>query len=160
MSAESRAKRNNPDLDVTVLEKTMDVSYSACGMPYNIADPEREIEDLVVRQAHVFREKQDINLLTGHCAESIDPVGKTVSGTSFQGKAFDVSYDKLLIATGGAPIIPVFESFDSLYILSTSCIVNPLKVDRFSSCGYLVTCQNSYPSSVSTDYIYHKNFRP
>jgi NADPH-dependent 2,4-dienoyl-CoA reductase/sulfur reductase-like enzyme len=112
MSAASRAKRNNPDLDVTVLEKTMDVSYSACGMPYNIADPERAIEDLVVRQAHVFREKQDINLLTGHCVESIDTVGRTVSGTTFQGKAFDFSYDKLLIATGGAPIIPDLKGFD------------------------------------------------
>jgi protoporphyrinogen oxidase len=29
MSAASRAKRNQPELDVTVLEKTMDVSYSA-----------------------------------------------------------------------------------------------------------------------------------
>lgn len=29
MSAASRAKRNQPDLDVTVLEKTTDVSYSA-----------------------------------------------------------------------------------------------------------------------------------
>ena len=29
MSATSRAKRNLPELDVTVLEKTMDVSYSA-----------------------------------------------------------------------------------------------------------------------------------
>ena len=29
MSAASRAKRSNPDLDVTVVEKTMDVSYSA-----------------------------------------------------------------------------------------------------------------------------------
>ena len=35
MSAASRAKRNNPDLNVTVLEKTMDVSYSACGMRNN-----------------------------------------------------------------------------------------------------------------------------
>jgi protoporphyrinogen oxidase len=29
MSAASRTKRNRPDLKVTVLEKTMDVSYSA-----------------------------------------------------------------------------------------------------------------------------------
>ena len=29
MSAASRAKRNQPDLEVTILEKTMDVSYSA-----------------------------------------------------------------------------------------------------------------------------------
>lgn len=112
MSAASRAKRNNPDLDVTVLEKTMDVSYSACGMPYNISNPEREIEDLVVRQAHVFREKQNINLLTEHCVESIDPAGMTVSGTSLQGKAFEFSYEKLLIATGGSPIIPELEGFN------------------------------------------------
>jgi NADPH-dependent 2,4-dienoyl-CoA reductase/sulfur reductase-like enzyme len=80
MSAASKAKRNNSDLDITVLEKTMDVSYSACGMPYNIADSNREIEDLVVRQASVFREKQGINILTGHCVESIHPLSKTVAG--------------------------------------------------------------------------------
>ena len=112
MSAASRAKRNIPDLDVTVLEKTLDVSYSACGMPYNIAEPEREIEDLVVRQAHVFRKKQGINLLTGHRAESIDPSGMTVSGTSFEGKVFQFSYDKLVIATGASPIIPDLAGFD------------------------------------------------
>jgi NADPH-dependent 2,4-dienoyl-CoA reductase/sulfur reductase-like enzyme len=112
MSAASRAKRNLPDLDVTVLEKTRDVSYSACGMPYNISESERKIEDLVVRQAHVFREKQGINLLTGHCAESIDPAGMSVSGTSYEGNVFEFSYDKLVIATGASPIIPDLEGFD------------------------------------------------
>ena len=29
MSAASRAKRNRPELDITVIEKTMDISYSA-----------------------------------------------------------------------------------------------------------------------------------
>jgi len=131
MSAASRAKRNNPDLDVTVLEKTMDVSYSACGMPYNIADPERKIEDLVVRQAHVFREKQNINLLTGYCVEAIDPVGMTISGTSLQGKAFDVSYDKLLIATGGSPIIPDPEGFDLPGVLALKTLDDGRKLKTY-----------------------------
>jgi NADPH-dependent 2,4-dienoyl-CoA reductase/sulfur reductase-like enzyme len=131
MSAASRAKRNNPDLDVTVLEKTMDVSYSACGMPYNIADPERKIEDLVVRQAHVFREKQDINLLTGHCVESIDPVGMTISGTSLQGKAFDVSYDKLLIATGGSPIIPDLPGFNLSGVMALKSLDDGRKIKAY-----------------------------
>ena len=131
MSAASRAKRNNPDFDVTVLEKTMDVSYSACGMPYNIADPGREVEDLVVRQAHVFREKQDINLLTGHCVKSIDPVGRTVSGTSLQGKTFDVSYDKLLIATGGSPIIPNLEGFDLPGVLALKSLDDGRKLKAY-----------------------------
>lgn len=106
MSAASRAKRRNPDLEVTVLEKTHDVSYSACGMPYNIADTRRPIDDLVVRPAEVFRKKQGINLLTGHAAESIDPETKTVMGTSDQGKSFSFQYDRLLIATGASPVIP------------------------------------------------------
>ena len=106
MSAASRAKRNKPDSEVTVLEKTDDVSYSACGMPYNIADANRPMDDLVVRQAHVFRAKQKINVLTGHCAESVDPKNRTVSDVSADGTAFEFGYDKLLIATGGSPVMP------------------------------------------------------
>ncbi len=112
MSAASRAKRNMPDLDVTVLEKTGDVSYSACGMPYNIGDKNRKMDDLVVRQAQVFREKQGINLLTGHPVELIDPLGKKVSGITALGKRFEFTYDKLLIATGGRAIIPDLPGMD------------------------------------------------
>jgi NADPH-dependent 2,4-dienoyl-CoA reductase/sulfur reductase-like enzyme len=112
MSAASRARRTLLDMEITVLEKTADVSYSACGMPYNIADQDRKIEELVVRQARTFREKQAINLLTGHCAEQIDTATKTVSGTDAQGTEFSVTYDKLLIASGASPVIPDLPGFD------------------------------------------------
>jgi len=112
MSAASRAKRNKPDMEVTVLEKTMDVSYSACGMPYNIADPGRDMETLVVRKAEVFRQKQGIDLLTGHTALSLDPARRIVEGTGPGGQTFSASYDKLLIATGSSPIIPNAEGVD------------------------------------------------
>ncbi len=112
MSAASRAKRQHPDLEVTVLEKTGDVSYSACGMPYNIAEPGNDIENLVVREAQVFRDKQGINLQTGHFARSIDPVNRTVSGSTSQGAVFEYGYDRLLIATGGTPLVPDLPGFD------------------------------------------------
>lgn len=131
MSAASRAKRNNPDLDITVLEKTLDVSYSACGMPYNIADSNRKIEDLVVRQASVFREKQGINVLTGHCVESINPLSKTVTGLSLQEKKFQFSYDKLLIATGGSPIIPDISGFDLQGVLALKSLDDGRKIKAY-----------------------------
>lgn len=112
MSAASRAKRRQSDMNVTVLEMTEDVSYSACGMPYNIADPKRDIEDLVIRKAEVFREKQGLNLLTGHKAEAIDRSAKTVSGTKSDGTAFTLPYDKLLVATGASPIRPAIPGAD------------------------------------------------
>ena len=112
MSAASRAKRLLPDMEITVLEQTHDVSYSACGMPYNIADPDRDMEKLVVRKAEVFIEKNKINLLTGHRATAIDRKAKRVSGIKADGKTFRVDYDQLLIATGAEPVIPDLPGFD------------------------------------------------
>jgi len=112
MSAASRAKRNQPDLKVTVFEQSQDVSYSACGMPYNIADPERKINDLVVRSAQVFREKQNIDVKLGHRVTLIDPKTKMIAGEKIGGEDFRFDYDKLLIATGASPIIPDLPGFD------------------------------------------------
>ncbi len=112
MSAASRAKRRNPDMEVMVLEQSFDVSYSACGMPYNIAAPERDMDVLVVRKPQVFIEKNKINLLTGHRAEAIDCAAKKVTGTAMDGKTFEFDYDRLLIATGASPVIPDLPGFD------------------------------------------------
>jgi CoA-dependent NAD(P)H sulfur oxidoreductase len=104
MSAASRAKRNDPGLDVIVLEQTTDVSYSACGMPYNVADAARVMDDLVVRHAKVFKEKQGIDVRLGHHVERIDRAGRKVTGHASNGEAFSVDYDKLLIATGARSV--------------------------------------------------------
>ena len=106
MSAASRAGRLKPDTEIIVFEQTNDVSYSACGMPYNIANPERSIEDLVVREAEVFREKQGIDLRLGHKVQSIDKENKVITGKNDKGDTFEYSYDNLLIATGASSIIP------------------------------------------------------
>ena len=131
MSAASRAKRNQPDLDVTVLEQTEDVSYSACGMPYNIADPDRGLDDLVVRHAQEFHDKQGIDLRTGHCVEKIEPSSKIISGKITQGDEFQLSYDKLLIATGALPIIPQLPGFNLPGVLALKSLEDGRKIKNF-----------------------------
>jgi NADPH-dependent 2,4-dienoyl-CoA reductase/sulfur reductase-like enzyme len=51
-------------------------------------------------------------LLTGHCAEAIDPAIRTVSGSAGDGRKFEFPYDKLLIATGSAAIRPEADGYD------------------------------------------------
>lgn len=132
MSAASRAKRHMPEMDVIVLEKTEDVSYSACGMPYNIADSMRNIDDLIVRPADVFRNKQGIDLFTGHQVDSIDPKNKIVSGTVRRnGKPFEFIYDRLLIATGGRPIIPQLSGFNLPGVLALKSLDDGRKIKAF-----------------------------
>ncbi len=131
MSAASRAKRNQPELEITVLEKTMDVSYSACGMPYNIADPNRPIDDLVVRPADVFRKKQGIKVLTGHLGEKIDRKRQAVHVISQDGSSFEIAYDKLLIATGAHPILPNLPGFDLPGIMALKSLEDGRKIKRY-----------------------------
>ncbi len=112
MSAASRAKRKDPDIEIAVLEQSHDVSYSACGMPYNIADPEREIDDLVVRPAHVFQNKIGLDLRLGYRVGHVDRDAKRVQGTTLQGEDFSFDYDKLLFANGASPIVPDIDGMD------------------------------------------------
>ena len=131
MSAASRAKRIQADMNVTVLEKTQDVSYSACGMPYNIADPQRDIEELVVRRAKAFREKQGINLLTGHVAEGILPDRQQVIGSTGNNKNFSFPYDKLLIASGALPVKPDIPGIDLPGVMVLKNLEDGRKIKQF-----------------------------
>jgi len=93
--------------------------------------PEREIEDLVVRPAQVFRDKQNINLLTGHCAEKIDPGKQRVSGVSLEGDPFEFPYDRLLIATGSSAVIPELAGFDLPGVMVVKSLEDGRKIKNF-----------------------------
>ena len=103
MSAASQVKRRRPDVQVTALEQGEYVSYGACGMPYNIEDPDRDMEDLVVISPRQFREKRGIDVRTGHRAESIDRQRKVVVARFADGLR-EFPYDRLMIATGAGPV--------------------------------------------------------
>lgn len=76
---------------------------------------------MVVRHAQVFRDKQNIDLLTGHCVQEIDPDNQKVSGLSEDGKKFQFPYDRLLIATGSSAIKPDLPGFNlqNVFVLKT-----------------------------------------
>lgn len=131
MSAASRAKRNMPELEVTVFEQSGDVSYSACGMPYNIADPRRKIDELVVREARVFRDKQGIDLRTGHRVDVIDPDRGQVRGRSSEGGEFVEPFDRLLVATGASPIVPDLPGMDLEGVMCLKSLQDGRRIKAF-----------------------------
>lgn len=107
MSAASKAKRLNPDLEVVALEKTPHVSYSACGIPYYIADLVRDASDLISITPQQFREKRGIDVLTDHEVVSVSPVKRKVTAVDLTtGKEREFPYDKLVISVGGIPQKP------------------------------------------------------
>jgi NADPH-dependent 2,4-dienoyl-CoA reductase/sulfur reductase-like enzyme len=79
----------------------------------------------------VFREKQNINVLIGHCAEIIDPTHQTVSGKAADGQHFEYSYDRLLIASGGSPLKPNFPGFDLPEVMVLKSLEDGRRVKNF-----------------------------
>ena len=111
MSAASRIKRRMPDSEVVVLEKTYEVSYGACGLPYYIAGLNNELDLIRIRKADEFRQT-GVDLRLGCAVQGIDYEAKTVRYTAEDGAGHTESYDKLLIATGSSPKVPPFPGVD------------------------------------------------
>ncbi|MDY7035309.1 MAG: FAD-dependent oxidoreductase, partial [Thermodesulfobacteriota bacterium] len=84
-----------------------------------------------VRHANVFREKQGIDLKTGHRVESIDPASKMISGRTLKGKEFRLHYDKLLIATGASSIIPDLPGFDLPGVMGLKTLEDGRRIKNF-----------------------------
>lgn len=105
MSAASQAKRRRPQMEVTVLEKGRYVSYGACGMPYNIMDPGRAIDDLVVITPDAFRTERGIDVRLEHYVEEIDVKRREITYRQPERSA-RMGFDRLVIATGCRPRVP------------------------------------------------------
>lgn len=107
MSAASRARRQNPELEIVVLEKGQHVSYGACGLPFYLSGEVSEWKELVVYTPEFFLEKRNIDVRLGHEAIEIEPGRKMVHALRPGSQPVAVPYDKLVITAGGAPAINI-----------------------------------------------------
>ena len=73
--AASRARRLDPEMEITVYQEEPEPSISECGLPYFLSGVVGEREELVVRTPEKFAEK-DIEVLVRHRVERIDPDGQ------------------------------------------------------------------------------------
>lgn len=104
MSAASKAKRDDPDLEVVVFEKGEWVSYGACGLPYYVKDDIESLDDLVTLTPEAVAER-GIDLRQNHEVVDIDRNGMTVTAVH-DGERIEQSYDDLLVATGARAVVP------------------------------------------------------
>lgn len=121
MSAASRMMRKgDPELSVTVYEKTGEVSYGACGLPYYIGGENDDIDLVRIRTPQAFMDA-GIDLRMGHTVLSVDADRKTVQVRDADGAVHTDMYDRLLVASGASPVrLPVpGAELDGIFTLKT-----------------------------------------
>ncbi len=109
----SRLKRLMPNADVTMIERGRLVSYGACGLPYYVEGMFPDVGMLCETPASVprtpvfFEKVKGFHTLTRTEADLIDRNKKIVRVRNLDsGSQSELPYDKLVLATGGRPIIP------------------------------------------------------
>lgn len=117
--AAARARRRDPHARITLVERGRLISYAGCGMPYYLEGLVADTRELmctpvgVVRDAVFFKNVKDIDVRTGTLAEAIDRAKKEVHLVRVDtGERETLPYDRLVLATGGLPIVPPLEGVD------------------------------------------------
>jgi len=115
--------RRNPDLKMTLLEKSKHISFATCGMPYFASGDVNSFNELTFtsyglpRDVEFFKKSKGFDVITGAEVTRIDRENKFVEAETSDGQV-KYQYDKLVIATGAKPKTPPFPVPESEKIIS------------------------------------------
>lgn len=131
MSAASQArKRRGPDdLEIVAFERGHYTSYSACGIPYFVADVVEELDSLIARPPEVFREKFGIDVRMREEVVEIDLDRRVVRARDLEGGgSTEEAFDQLVVATGALPARPALPGADADGIFGVQTLDDGLAV--------------------------------
>ena len=111
--AASRARRMDENAQLTIIQKSKELSMASCGYPYYVGGFFDDRDQLlcspagVVRDSRYFWNAKRIETKVECEVTSIDPKKREVVYTSLEDGAENrILYDKLVIATGATPRMP------------------------------------------------------
>jgi len=136
MSAASRAKRRNPEMEVIVLEKTEFISYGSCGLPYYISDMIKDHKKLIIIPPRVAREKRGIDVRLFHEAVEINPQAKWVRAINHEThEELTFAYDKLVVATGAGAARPPIPGIDLKHVYALRTLNDGVALKSYINTG-------------------------
>ena len=132
MSAASKVRREQPDREIIVFEKSNYTSYSACGIPYFISGKVKTYRELIVRTPEDFRNEYNIDVRIQHQVLEVNTSEKKVKVLDISRSVeFWESYDQLLIATGGKAFCPDVPGYDAEGIFGISTLRSGIKLENY-----------------------------
>lgn len=132
MSAASAIKREAPSASVLVIEKGEFISYSACSLPYYIADLVKEPQQLIVFSPEHIKQERDIDVWTRHEVMAIYPAKNMLAVLDRDtGTEKNLHYDALMLATGGIPISPPLPGIDLPNIFHVRTLTDGIQIKQF-----------------------------
>jgi NADPH-dependent 2,4-dienoyl-CoA reductase/sulfur reductase-like enzyme len=130
ISAALRARELNPEIRPTMIVADNFPNFSICGLPYYISHDVAHWKNLAHRTREEI-EKEGINLLLEHTAQSIDAQLKQITVVDRTGTTKFINYDKLIIGTGALSMKPRLPGLDHPGVFFLRWIPESIAIDEF-----------------------------
>ena len=114
-TAAARARRQDENAEITLLERGPYVSYANCGLPYFIAGDIQKRSKLLLQTPEGFDGRYGVKVHLRTEAVAIDRAARRVRAIGPQGELF-YEYDALILAQGGNPIAPSMPGADASHV--------------------------------------------
>ena len=112
-SVAARARRLHENASITLIERSPDVSFANCGLPYYIGGEIEDRNKLSVQSPESLRAQLAIDVRARTEAIAIDRKAKTLRIRDMEsGSEEDLPYDKLILSPGASPLKPPLEGID------------------------------------------------
>jgi NADPH-dependent 2,4-dienoyl-CoA reductase/sulfur reductase-like enzyme/rhodanese-related sulfurtransferase len=120
MSTATRLRRLDAGANIIVLERSGHVSFANCGLPYFVGGLIEEEQDLTLQTPEQLFDRFRLDVRVHDEVVAIDRAGHTVTTRStVTGTECAVSYDKLVLSMGAAPVRPPIPGYDRARTLRT-----------------------------------------
>ena len=106
-SAATRLRRQMEKAEIILVERGPEVSFANCGLPYYLGRVIEDRDQLLVTTPEKLNQRFGLDVRTCTQVESIDRQACTVTLRNLRtGEVYQETYDRLILATGAAPIRP------------------------------------------------------
>ena len=120
MSAAARLRRLDANAEIIVLERSGNVSYANCGLPYFVGGVIQNEEALLLQTPESLFKRFRLDVRVNTEVTAIDRKTKSVKvRDNVANKEFDLTYDKLIYSPGAAPIRPSIPGIERALSLRT-----------------------------------------
>ncbi|UOD35617.1 FAD-dependent oxidoreductase [Deferribacteraceae bacterium V6Fe1] len=158
-TAAAKARRVSEDAEITIIEKGSYISYANCGLPYYVGKVIPHKKDIILHNKKSFGSRFNTNILLNTKATFIDPVTKKIVVETDEGQNV-IEYDKLILATGGKPIIPKIEGIESVDYFFVRSVEDAEKiVKKIESSKNALIVGGGYIGIEMAEALYHADIK-
>jgi len=129
-TAAARMRRLDETAEITVLEKGPYVSFANCGLPYFISKDIQRRSSLLLQTPEGFFSRYRVDVKVNTEAVEIKRDEKIVVARTSSGDE-EISYDKLLLAQGGSPVVPRLPGVTSEHVFKLWTIPDMDRIHAF-----------------------------